>query len=107
MWLHVSNVSGRGAVRCGSQAHDVLRVSGCAYGALVVAALAMKGERTWNMGSRHRSGAVRASTLLTCWHGQETTVAPRSNVACPSTISVWGMAEEADYCIEVAVKQCT
>lgn len=54
------------------------------------------------MHARHRRGAARVSTLSTCWHGQETTVAPRSNVACPSTISVWRMTEAFDYRIEAS-----
>ena len=31
---------------------------------------------------------MRAWVLLTCWHGQESTVAPPSNVAYPSKASV-------------------
>lgn len=105
--VYVSSVSIHCVVRPVSQAHDVLMLSRCAYAAPEVAALATKGVRTCGMDSSHRKWVVRVSTLLTCWHGQETTVAPRSNVACPSAISVWRMTEAFDYCIETFASKST
>jgi hypothetical protein len=44
--------------------------------------------------------------LLTCWHGQESSVAPRSNVACPSRASVESMPVDVDYCIGASSNRC-
>jgi hypothetical protein len=44
--------------------------------------------------------------LLTCWHGQESSVAPRSNVACPSRASVQKMPVGVDYRIGASSNRC-
>jgi hypothetical protein len=61
--------------------------------------LATLGARTWNDYLRHCKRVVRASTLLTYWHGQETSCAG-SNVACPSTTIGNTVSVDSDYRIE-------
>ena len=82
------------------EAHGILRASRFAYAALEAAAWATRDAKTLKGRSRHCRRVVRVSTLLTCWHGQETTVAPPSNVAYPSTISVARIRVVLNYRIE-------
>jgi hypothetical protein len=67
----------------------------------------MLGVKTWKNHLRYCRAVVRAPTLLTYWHGQETTVAPPSNVACPSTARVKGILTQSDYRIEATEVRST
>ena len=62
---------------CSIRACSVLRVSCFASALLGAAAWATLDAKTWRGHLQCCRAAMRASTLLTYWHGQETTVAPR------------------------------
>lgn len=64
---------------------SILKALGFALGAREAAATATQRGTTLRGRLRHGTAAMRASTLLTCWHGQKASGAPRSNVACLST----------------------